>query len=183
MNGCTYHMHYDGVSTTCWRKISSRTEWKSHCTSCECHLAILPLPWGTCCSWSLLWRLYLVSIMLHRREKKKEKKTFCIHSKMPFRISFPLVAVCFYSPCIKSGFESSPAALLKWFKHPGKGRIVARECAPQIQLQHCFMPLVKEHLRPTRKPRQRLCNPAYALVVPGSLCLGLRVCSVGGVHA
>lgn len=58
------------------------------------------------------------------------------------------------------------------------------ECSPHMKLQHCFLPLAKERLRPTRKSLQRLCNnPTYALGPSGSLGLGARGCSGGGMHA
>lgn len=74
-------------------------------------------------------------------------------------------------------------ALLKWPEHPGKGRIVAVECSPAMESQHCFLPLAKEHLLLTRTSLQRLCNtlpmPLGSLVLQGLLrwspCLMLQL--------
>lgn len=127
--------------------------------------------------------VYIWFLLEEEREKKK-RKHFASIAECHLKSTSYLFVACLYSSLIKSGFESYPVALLKWPEHHGKGRIVAMECSPPMELQYCFLPLVKEHLCLTRTSLQRLCNHPYTLGLSSSFCLGHRGSfSAVGVHA
>lgn len=139
-------MPEEGEFTTEWRRATDLTRMShlhpTHATSlCSGGSAA---PGCDLCS------LHLISVTAQKRRKRKDGN-FAFVAERYLKCTSYLFVACSYPPFAKSGFESFPGALLKWPKHPGKGRIVAMGCSPYMELQQCFLLLAKEHLRLIRK--------------------------------